>query len=504
VTQTRNDGASSAALLSAAQVVIQALVLFATYRVAVLNVGLAALGLWSVASAASTFGRIGDMGFSGAVPRLLAERLGGLRQSSIGALIQTATLSSAIGTVLLSAMLFVPLLLFTQNIAAEEHKGLARNLVIGANISLIASALSLTFQSCLDGLGRFRERVIVSSIGSVLNLLVVWISIESLGAMALPAGAIAQGFFLLIAFWVVLRAQVPGILPRFPTTWSNTEFRELFAFGKFTQANSLLGMMFEPTSRVLAGQFGSVEFAALFDLAAKVTGNVRLVFSSASQALVPFFAFAKSDRERSAVLFVASTSLVAVSASVMTAITAAFSPLLSLFALNELNGDFLAMFWILLLGNLVNVVGGPAFFFAMGAGEVKFSTAALAIQAGIFCSAAIAFHVLTVRAGVPIAYAMAVAGSGAYVLMHGIACLTLDRMRLQSTFIATLMPPIFVLTMGVVLAKFLDADKTLALVIGVVLTTVFIAVHGVWVHRASFQQWRKEITMFKVSVASSV
>ncbi|MES2883680.1 MAG: hypothetical protein V4709_02670 [Pseudomonadota bacterium] len=443
-------------MFTLAQVGIQSVVLFLTYRLAASTLGLSVLGLWSVASAAATFGRIGDLGFGGAVPRLLAERLGRGEGHSISAMVETAVLASTLGTLLLTVIFFVPLLLFTQSLADGSQQSLALQLVVGANIALVLTGLSVTFLACLEGMGCFGARASIVIGGTLLNLLVLWVSVDQFGALSLPAGLVVQGLTTTIAAWLMLRSQLPG-LSVLPKQWSRSEFRALFAIGKFTQANSLLIMAFEPMSRVLAGHFGGAGFAALFDFAAKVTGNVRLLFSSFTQSLVPFFAYSCDRRQATAALFSIATLLIAVIASAVTALTLGASPWISIFIFGRVDEAFLAIFWVLLIGNLINVMGGPAFAHALGAGRVAISMQTLALQAAIFLLLSALLSLAIDGQAVSLAYATAVAVAGCYSLHSGLHLLAREEKLIRHltaalgptlTVIAVLIVGVFLLPPG--------------------------------------------------------
>lgn len=490
----REGAASSAAIFTIAQVGIQSVGLFLTYRLAASALGLSILGLWSVASAAATFGRIGDLGFGGAVPRLLAERLGRGEMHSISVMVETAVLASTLGTLLLTAILFVPLLLFTQSIAEASQQSLALQLVVGANIALVLTGLSVTFLACLGGMGHFGVRTVIVISGTLVNVLVLWASVDKLGALSLPAGIVAQGLTTTIAAWLVLRRQLPG-LSVLPNQWSRVEFQALFAIGKFTQANSLLIMAFEPMSRVLAGHFGGAGFAALFDFAAKVAGNIRLLFSSFTQSLVPFFAYSRDRPQVTAALFSIATLLTTVIASVVTALALGASPWISLFTFGRVDEAFLLIFWVLLIGNLINVMGGPAFAHALGAGRVALSMQTLALQAAIFLGLSPLLSLAIDGQAVSLAYATAVAIAGCYSLHSGLHLLAREG-KLIRHLTATLGPTLAVVA-ALIIAVLLSPPgfHPFAVLLSALL---LLADLGIRYHRR-LRSWGAEMKDFRIS-----
>ena len=498
------SGAGIAVFFSAAQIIVQSLVLFLTYRIAVLDIGLASLGLWSVASAAASFGRVGDMGFAGALPRLLAQGLGrsagAERRQQTAALIETAVLSSTVGTLILTALLTWPLMVFAGQMASVVDQPLVTRLVLGADAALLASALSITFLSCHDGIGNFRYRAFVAISGNLVSLLVLWLLIGRWGALALPLSVVVQGIWSAVLAWAGLRRRIPG-LSVIPRTWSGAAFKELLAIGKFTQTNSILIMLFEPLSRVLAGRLGGAEFAALFDLAARVAGNVRLLFSSSTQAMVPFYAFVRDSMERTSALFEASSCAIAVLAAVVMALAGMASPLLSLLALDAIRVDFLAVFWILLAGNLISIIGGPAFSYALGAGRASVTTRAFLLQAGTFVVVTFAILPLIGGSAVSAAYGLALAVPGLYLVSSGPQLDIGGRRRLLAAVIRAMLPILTVLLLAIAIALSTHG-KLFHLVPWLLPAAAAISLVDLGLRFGRpLMQWAKEINGFRIASA---
>ncbi len=492
----QKDGvsASSAIMLTAAQVVVQALMLFVAYRVGVSHFGLAMVGVWSVASAAVTFGRVGDLGFAGALPRLLAQRRGsGVASHELVPLIDTALLATLAGTLLLSLLLFAPLLWFTRGIADASQQVVVLPFLLVANGALLLTAFFVAVTGCLDGLGRFRERAFITMFGALVNVGTLLATANLLGAQALAAGAAMQALVTAMLGWWRLRRQIPalGLLPHH---WSRSEFRTLLTVGKFTQANSLLIMVFEPASRLLAGRFAGAEFAALFDFAAKVAGNVRLLFSSFTQALVPFYASLKSRDDELTALLRVSTALTALLGAAASALALGAAPLLSQFAMGAVDTRFLHLFWLLLLGNLFNVLGGPAYSHSLGAGQISASTQSLALQAAVFVGLAFLLNAAGIATGVAIAYATAVAVTGLFLLGRGLQALAIPARDLLPLLAGLVLPVAVVLLALVVLA--LPQSRLIGTMLGVgALLVVDLAIR----YRRSARIWLAHIVRFRMA-----
>lgn len=499
------SGAGSSALpaiaFSIAQIAIQSIVLFLTYRLAVHSIGLVLLGVWSVASAAVTFGRIGDLGFGGAMPRLLAARLspvatGGASAVSSPVLVETAVLSSTLGSLLLVLLIYWPLVLFTASLRPETGRQLILELVAGASLALLFTAMSSTFAACLDGLGRFRLRSLIAISGTVVNIILLALTIRPLGVLALPLALLVQGLWTAGLSWHVLRRELDG-LALLPCRWSAVAFRELLAIGKFTQTNSLLIMLFEPMSRVMAGRIGGPEFAALFDLAARLAGNLRLLFSSASQATVPFYAYVRDQSDRTRALYLASSSTIAVLAAAAVAIAAGVSPWLSLLALDNVSGEFLVIFAILLVGSLLSVVGGPGYACAMGAGRVATTTQAFLIQTVVFAVVTLALATRLAHDAVSIAYAAGLGLAGVFLVVRvepgaggeGLA---------RGNIVRAVAPVLVALLAGIIVARTCKPGDPQPLLCWLpLLPGVIVADLGLRFHR-TLRRWLAEINGFRV------
>lgn len=447
-----SDGTTSSAILSTGiQVAVQALTLFVAYRIGLYLFGLSVLGVWSIAAASATLGRLGDFGFAGAVPRLVASHNSTGTYSQIPALIETAALAVIAGIIILSILMFYPLLVFARGVATPEALPLVFPLLVGANIALVATGIGSAFLGCLDGLGAFRIRAAISILSVIANPLIVYLLGPAFGPISLAIGAIVQATLTVVLGWLALRVRIHG-LSLIPYVWSRPAFSALIEIGKFAQANSVLIMLFEPASRMLAGRFGGLEFAAIFDLAAKVSGNLRLLFSSFSQALVPFHAALVRQPQEAQRLFISSTLFTAPVAAITSAIALALAPMFSLFSLTTIDLRFVGTFWLLLLGNLINVVGGPAYAYMLGGGVVAVATQALGLQAGVFLSVAVLLKWLAVDDGVSIAYALAVVVAGLYLLLVACRHLAVDWQTVILRAMATISPAVLALAVLACLA----------------------------------------------------
>ena len=97
------------ARLTATQLVTSAVVLFLVYRFLVRTIGIEAIGVWSVVLAATSIGRLADLGVSGSVTRFVARALAREHNPVATAYAQTAILMAS-GLYLVLAVVAYPIL----------------------------------------------------------------------------------------------------------------------------------------------------------------------------------------------------------------------------------------------------------------------------------------------------------------------------------------------------------------------------------------------------------
>ena len=362
------------ATVSVIQALISGLVLFFLYRYLIAHLGLEQLGLWSVVLASTSVARLSDMGLTGSVLKFVARYRARNDDGQAADVVQTAVIAIA----LVMAVIIFAVYPFLDNVLAlaipEESMPQAMRLLPWAVLSLWLGSVGGVFQSGLDGCQRMDIRSILMIIGNVLFFgAALWL-VPRYGLDGLAIGQAAQGLFLVLASWVMLRRQIIS-LPWLPVHWSKAKFKEMFSYAVNFQVNSIAIMLFEPATKLLMSRYGGLSSAAFYEMASQLVIRLRALIIAANQALTPAVAdlheiapekiqgfYLKAYR---ILFFCVVPFYVAIMISL---------PVVSVLWIGQLESQFLLFGVFLLVGWGINTLAGPAYFFNLGTGNLNWNS----------------------------------------------------------------------------------------------------------------------------------
>jgi O-antigen/teichoic acid export membrane protein len=214
-------------------------------------------------------------------------------------------------------------------------------------------------------------RGILASISNISLIAAGFIFIPKMGDAGLGAAYVAYGVCLIALMGVGTcfsstryRSTAPVPSMRAIITSSLSFNVQLLAIGFFR-------LLLDPVSKLLIGTFSGLDLIATFDLASKVTTQVRVMFSSAAQAILPM-----ASRElhgldgslqkalRSWNTRISKWSLYVSAGSVMG------SGILSMIAFGHVNERFILYFGLLSLANSINTFGLVGYYVDLGSANL--------------------------------------------------------------------------------------------------------------------------------------
>lgn len=348
-----------------------AVVLFLLYRLVLMQLGLQALGIWSLVLAATSLVRLGDVGAASGLGRFVAVAYSRGEGSKALAYIETAIITNTLlfGTV--SLVLYWPLWhLLPLSIAAEPSLGQARALLPYALLSFTLLNVNGAMNGSVMGLQRADLKSGVTVISALLQLTVAALLTGREGLIGLALAQICQFAFALLAQWFIVLRQL-HLSPRLPLHWDRTIFRELLGFGIKLQAASLLSFLYEPAVKFVLSSLGGLGSLGLFELAQKVVQQVRQVIVGPSQILMPAFAHFddKGGREVRNLYEKAVAMSILTGVPLMTAL-ALSSPIIGWLLIGHVDHRFVAFVLMLCVGWFLNLVAAPAYLLGVGTGRV--------------------------------------------------------------------------------------------------------------------------------------
>jgi len=421
-------------LAAVGQAIVAMLATFATYRAVIEAVGLELFGLWSVLLAGAGVARMADASGGSGLARFVAERLSRGNPREAVLFVHTVVLSG-LGLMLVGCALVlaaVPPVL--RLVIPEQADVLADLLPVVLLVSVLLPSTSAALCSGIDGTLRTDLRAILMSVSYAVLFLVSQLLLGPLGIYGFAAALAAQHLFLAVGAWIVLRSALPG-LGWAPLHWSRAAFKESFRFGLKVQATGFAWLLSDPLARVLIAANGGATAAAFYELALRLVQQVRVLFVSAMQPLMPQVASLGGSGGDVGRLVQRAQRISIVAAAAYMGIVVAALPVYVRFLLDEPAVD-LGLYAILLaIGYAINLLTVPLFLVGVGLGVMRWNLASQFLMAGCIAGvgslAALAIGSLGIVLGqlVGLVAGAAMVGFGNAISLGFIAVLRADLVR---------------------------------------------------------------------------
>ncbi|WP_287061624.1 polysaccharide biosynthesis C-terminal domain-containing protein [Mesorhizobium sp.] len=376
-------------LFAVCQSFVVTLCLFLAYRIAISQVGLERLGVWSLLLAGAAVARIGDISGGGALARFVAKdsrtgRSQGARNSVHTVLLTTFGFNCALGAIL---WIVAPAAL--PHFIQYKYLGEAKLLMPFVVVSFVLSALASAVLSGVDGVQRADQRALVVSIAALVFLCSNVILIPYFGVLGFGVANILQQSTTLVLAWWALRRHIPD-LGWFPWHWKRAVFAETTGYAIRLNAIGVMGLLFEPLTKFAFNHASGPALVALYELASRLVLQVRGLVIAAATPLVPAFAAGPNSDDPTFQRMLETATRLAVWAAVgVAAVTLSAAPVMSLLVLGRLSSELLQMIAALTAGWALNIVVVPSYYAAQALGVLRWNFAshaliAISVLAGIF------------------------------------------------------------------------------------------------------------------------
>jgi len=259
----------------------------------------------------------------------------------------------------------------------------------------------------LDGCLRSDLRAAVVIFGSFSFLALSLVTVEQYGLTGLAVAQVAQGSILVCLGWIAVRRAMPS-LPLFPVRWKGRLFKEMVGYGANFQINSLVMLLFEPTTKLLLARFADLGTVGYFEMAQRVVAKVRALAVESNQVIVPVFANVhERDYGKTRDLYLRNLEYLAFLVTPIFAALAALAPAISEAWIGSYQVNFIAILIVISLAWFVNALTVPAYFAYLGTGKLRWITIPHVVMGAVNIVAGIALGNLFGWQGVIAAFCLA-------------------------------------------------------------------------------------------------
>jgi O-antigen/teichoic acid export membrane protein len=318
--------------------------------------GIGTLGQWSVASALSALCGVADLGVTDAMVRQVPQRRREHDHDGVTRLVLVCLMFVA-ASVGVACAVAVPLIRGAlHSLVGSFAPGLVESAVVVALLNVLAAGLLGT----LEGLEEYGRRLLAGMLSSGATILAAVFLLPSQGVSGLPIVFVIQSAVLFLASaWFVTRVLRGGWRL---TNHIKMDLRQLIRLGLPLRAAGIVNLAFEPVTRILLAKVAGAEAVGLYEIAARLTTQLRGVIVGATQVIVPrLVMLARAPEAGATVLREAANILASVAVTAFIGLVLGL-PLVSFVLLGRIDSQLLAFGTLLSFAWFVNALSSPAYF----------------------------------------------------------------------------------------------------------------------------------------------
>ena len=226
--------------------------------------------------------------------------------------------------------------------------------------SIFINLLATIFSSVLDAR---RLNFIKNSFLAIANVLFISLCFFTISSWGLKGVAIAQLIqasllLLFVLFYILYKMQLRFSLKSLSKQQVLLFFRDSWKL----QCISLLVLCYEPITKYFLSKYG-LTYVAKYEIANKIIAQVRNIFAIANQTLLSYFVTKLTQGKQIFIDYYVKVSRKNTNwAFISNGLLLIITPLISLFFLKNIDWNFILIFTILLISNLVNIVSITPYF----------------------------------------------------------------------------------------------------------------------------------------------
>ncbi len=361
-------------LMSFGQVIVSGIAFLFLYRYLLDSIGTELAGVWALLLAWTTSLSVSDFGMSGGALKFVSRYRAHADESSVIQVVETSILSCGIILVIvLPATYPVFTKLAYLIIEPAEHIDDALTVLPHAIVAFGLTSLSSIIKSCIDGTQRVYLRNILVMGSALLYLVLTILLVPRAGFVGLAQAQVLQAGITLVTAWIMLRSVIPG-LPLFPFRWSKRIFKEIFAYSFNFQLISITQLLFQPVTKSLLSIFGGVGQVFYFEMAHKLTMQLRGMIVIAHQSIVPAIAhWHEKNRAYVQIVYRNSFHILLVLVVAALPLLIGLAPVISRLWIGHYEHVFVLCLLFLTTGWFLNILSNPAYFGYLGIGRLRWN-----------------------------------------------------------------------------------------------------------------------------------
>jgi O-antigen/teichoic acid export membrane protein len=347
-------------------------VLFFLYRVIVAQLGVKALGIWSLVLATTSLGRLADLGTAAGLGRFVA--IAGARQEKDKTIVyvETAIVTNLLLYSAIALAMWAPAYYALSLTISGEILATARALLPFSLLSFVLIGVASATTGAIVGQQRSDQKSVIVIAGLVLQFSASVVLLPHGGLRGLAWAQIAQYALVISLGWMLFLRNYRGSWTfRLPHRWHREVFRELIGFGAKLQAATIISFLLDPAVKFLMSTYGGLEALGFFEMAQRLVQQARQIIVMPNQVLMPGFVhLMETHPQRIAPLYHKAMALSVVGGFALLGSVALASPLISYVWTGQVTAIFVQFTVILAASWFANLVAAPAYLLGVANGRI--------------------------------------------------------------------------------------------------------------------------------------
>lgn len=355
------------------QVIVSAVALFVLYKVLLQSIGVAKVGIWSLLMSMGALAQVAQLGLSGSVVRFVSKYSARGETETVRQVIRTAALSTAFLYCVVLAVGYPFFRLFLEKALPSESLFIALEILPHAICAFWIVSVAGVYQAGLEGVQGFLPRNLILAGDSLSYLVLCAVLTPRYGLVGLAWARIVQNVITFFACRVALSRKLSGLGSSWPV-WERSLFVEMVRYAINFQVVSILAMLFEPVMKGLLSRFGSLTAVGYFEMASRMTVQVRALIVGAVQVIVPYLSrLQETAPERVVQVYSRACEVVFFLSVSSFGMLIAALPLIAKVWIGDESGPFVRFAVLLAFGWCLNTICVPAYFAGLGSGRLRWN-----------------------------------------------------------------------------------------------------------------------------------
>lgn len=387
---------------------------FFVFRFGYQHLGPPVMGMWALIQAIMLISRLSDMGSAGNITRLVAIEYTEHKEIKLPNFVLSGLLVSTLPIFFLGTIIFMPTYYYVESNYAQGFTNSTLCSFIASSLAFgVFTSVSSIFAGCLDGLGFMALRGYLSCVVNILFVFVAYFLIHAMGEVGLAITYVVYSVGLTAVLGLGILFLRVNQTADYEAPPIKTLITKSISFNAGFFAIGVCRLLFDPICKVLIGAYSTLDYVAIFDLANKISSQVRILFSSALYAALPLVSQESQNiaPELRTKLLVWHGSAVRWAFYTMSVVSL-MSGVFSIFSLGHIDKSFILQLLILCLANAINVVGLIGYYMYVGSGRINGLLTIHIIMTAINLTTSVGLGYLMGATGVAIGLSIALSYAG--------------------------------------------------------------------------------------------